>query len=171
MQRPSHYEALGVAPGADGEALRRAYKQAALRTHPDKGGSAAGTGCPASEEYLRVQAAWGVLSDPAQRAAYDRGQALEASRAEVTVSEAVRLEEMGWVDAEGQACRSWPCRCGGAYLLPVEGGDDGAEGGGGGEGRAGAELLVPCTTCSLYIRALVPAPEAACGGPAAGRSA
>ena len=139
--QPTHYAALGVEPGAEVEEVRRAYKAAALRTHPDK---AAGGAAPA--EYLRVQAAWEALADPARRAAYDRHLALEAARQEVAVSETVGLAEMGEASVEGQAFRSWPCRCGGAYLLPA------AEAAAAGAGSQ--ELLVPCTTCSLYIRAV-----------------
>ena len=141
--QPTHYAALGVAPGAEGEEVRRAYRAAALRTHPDKD---VGGGAASGAEYLRVQAAWEALGDPARRAAYDRQLALEAARQEVAVSETVALAEMGVASVEGQACRSWPCRCGGAYYLPEEEVAAAAEGG-------AQELLVPCSTCSLYIRA------------------
>jgi hypothetical protein len=50
----SAWEVLGLAPGADPEDVRRAFRQRALETHPDHGGDAA--------EYLRVRAAYERLS-------------------------------------------------------------------------------------------------------------
>jgi hypothetical protein len=37
--KPSHYEVLGVHPGASGSEIRRAYHRAALSVHPDHGGT------------------------------------------------------------------------------------------------------------------------------------
>ncbi|GIL50768.1 hypothetical protein Vafri_6909 [Volvox africanus] len=59
----SHYEVLGLVFGASHEEIKRAYREAARRWHPDKGGSAAA--------FARVQAAWEVLGDAHRRAAYD----------------------------------------------------------------------------------------------------
>lgn len=35
-----HFEVLGLSPGASDEEVKRAYRQRALETHPDRGGSA-----------------------------------------------------------------------------------------------------------------------------------
>jgi hypothetical protein len=35
----SHYEVLGIQPGATGSEMRRAYHRAALSVHPDHGGT------------------------------------------------------------------------------------------------------------------------------------
>jgi curved DNA-binding protein CbpA len=43
--------------------VRQAYLQAARVAHPDKGGS--------TDAFAAVQKAYGVLSDPEQRAVYD----------------------------------------------------------------------------------------------------
>lgn len=106
-----------------------------------------------------------MLQDSERRAAYDRHLALSAAQQDVHVSETVCLEEMeGPTDVEGQACYTWPCRCGGAYLLLEEDASSaaGAATAGGGEESAGtaattaaAELAVPCSTCSLHIRVLL----------------
>lgn len=58
------YEVLGLLPGATAAEIKSAYRKAARETHPDHGGD--------GERFDRVAGAYRVLSDPAQRAAYDR---------------------------------------------------------------------------------------------------
>jgi len=57
------YDLLNVAPDATPEELKRAYRQRASATHPDKGGD--------EEEFKRVAAAYEVLHDPKKRQRYD----------------------------------------------------------------------------------------------------
>lgn len=61
----NHYEILGVARDATTDELRRAYRRAAFRLHPDRaaGGDAA---------MVRLNEAWDTLKDAGRRAAYDR---------------------------------------------------------------------------------------------------
>jgi uncharacterized membrane protein len=61
---PTHYDLLGVAPTADAEELKTAYRAAAVRHHPDRVGS--------GDAMVELNAAYGVLSDPTRRAAYDQ---------------------------------------------------------------------------------------------------
>jgi hypothetical protein len=61
----SAYEVLGVEPGVDDDALRRAYRLRLRQTHPDTGGDAA--------VFIQVQRAWELVGTPEARAAYDRG--------------------------------------------------------------------------------------------------
>ncbi len=70
MGRPttSHYQRLGVAPGAPTKDLRTAFRRRARELHPDlrpAGGSDPGL------EMAAVNEAWAVLRDPARRARYD----------------------------------------------------------------------------------------------------
>lgn len=58
------YEVLGILPGASAAEIKSAYRRAARHTHPDNGGD--------SERFHRVSDAYRILSDPAQRADYDR---------------------------------------------------------------------------------------------------
>lgn len=58
------YTELGVDPGADAAAVRRAYRHRAKETHPDHGGD------PAA--FARTKTASVVLLDPAKRARFDR---------------------------------------------------------------------------------------------------
>lgn len=60
------YALLGVEDRADVVELRRAWKQLALRWHPDRAGD------DATAAFQRLSAAYAVLSDPVARAAYDR---------------------------------------------------------------------------------------------------
>lgn len=62
-----YYEVLGLPRDAAPSAVKRAYRRAALQNHPDVSSAP-----DAKERFLRVQEAYNVLSDPAQRAAYDR---------------------------------------------------------------------------------------------------
>lgn len=59
-----HYEALGVPRDAPLDDVRRAYRRLAVKHHPDKGGD--------KETFAAIGEAYGVLSDPEKRAAYDR---------------------------------------------------------------------------------------------------
>ncbi len=57
------YEVLGVAPSADMDELRRAYRRMLRATHPDTGGIAV--------DFHAVQWAWQRVGTPEERAAYD----------------------------------------------------------------------------------------------------
>lgn len=61
------YTLLGVPRSASVEEIRRAYREAALRLHPDKN-----TGPGDTELFLKVNKAYEILSDMDQRAAYDQ---------------------------------------------------------------------------------------------------
>jgi len=62
----SLYETLGVAPDATVHEIRSAYRQLALRYHPDKNPGDDG------QMFVAVAQAFEVLSDSARRARYDR---------------------------------------------------------------------------------------------------
>jgi Ca-activated chloride channel family protein len=61
------YAILGVPRNATEEDIRRAYREAALRLHPDKN-----EGPGATELFLQVNHAYELLSDPTLRAEYDQ---------------------------------------------------------------------------------------------------
>lgn len=60
-----YYALLGIEADADDVALRRAWRQLALRWHPDRAGA------DATATFQRILAAYTVLSDPIERAEYD----------------------------------------------------------------------------------------------------
>ncbi|MBM4438586.1 MAG: DnaJ domain-containing protein, partial [Actinobacteria bacterium] len=67
---PTYYEVLGVPDTASADEIKKAYRQQALRWHPDKN-----QGSKESEErFKRIAAAYAVLSDPTERVRYDQLQ-------------------------------------------------------------------------------------------------
>jgi molecular chaperone DnaJ len=68
MARKDYYTVLGVGKNATEEELKRAFREAAKKWHPDRN-----PGNPEAEQRFReVAEAWEVLGDPEQRARYDR---------------------------------------------------------------------------------------------------
>ncbi|MDQ4132643.1 MAG: J domain-containing protein [Actinomycetota bacterium] len=63
---PTHYEVLGIPEGASDEEVRHAYRRLVKAAHPDRAGDVA--------QFRLITQAYEVLSDPAQRAAYDRNR-------------------------------------------------------------------------------------------------
>jgi DnaJ-class molecular chaperone len=68
-QHDDYYKILQVDPAADPEVITAAYRRLAVKYHPDTN---------PSEEALprmqRINEAYAILSDPAQRATYDRSR-------------------------------------------------------------------------------------------------
>ena len=68
MATSDYYEVLGVSREASEQEIKRAYRQAAIRWHPDKN-----PGDPAAEERFKEAAeAYSVLGDAQKRGRYDR---------------------------------------------------------------------------------------------------
>jgi curved DNA-binding protein CbpA len=63
-----HYAVLGVAPTADPEVIRAAYRVLAQRHHPDRNTHTDGTA------MVRLNQAYATLSCPMRRAEFDRMQ-------------------------------------------------------------------------------------------------
>lgn len=58
-----YYNILGVDRAASAEDIKQAYRRAAARHHPDRGGDTA--------VFQQIEEAYRILSDPAQRSQYD----------------------------------------------------------------------------------------------------
>jgi molecular chaperone DnaJ len=68
MAKRDYYDVLGVPRQAGADEIKKAYRQAALRDHPDRN-----PGDKAAEERFKEAAeAYSVLGDPEKRTAYDR---------------------------------------------------------------------------------------------------
>lgn len=68
----SHYEELGIDPSASTKEIHTAYRFLAPKFHPDLN---VGREAEAKRRFLRVQAAFDVLSDQRMKAVYDAGLA------------------------------------------------------------------------------------------------
>jgi hypothetical protein len=69
MAIPDYYRVLGVAVDASPEEIKKAYRKAALKFHPDKNdGDAA-----AEAKFKEIGQAYEVLKDPQKRSVHDRG--------------------------------------------------------------------------------------------------
>ena len=78
MQKRDCYEVLGVERNADTEEIKKAYRQLALKYHPDRNPNDKA----AEEKFKELGHAYEILSDPQTRAAYDQyGHAAFDSRA------------------------------------------------------------------------------------------
>jgi molecular chaperone DnaJ len=68
MAKQDYYETLGVAKGANGDDLKRAYRKMAMQYHPDRNAGDK----TAEQKFKDVNEAYDVLKDDQKRAAYDR---------------------------------------------------------------------------------------------------
>ncbi|UOB16656.1 DnaJ domain-containing protein [Abyssalbus ytuae] len=66
-----YYEILGVKPTSDDDDIKKAYKKAALRYHPDRNQNNL---AEATEKFKEIGEAYEILSDPETRKNYDRGR-------------------------------------------------------------------------------------------------
>ncbi|CAG8628733.1 9784_t:CDS:2 [Paraglomus occultum] len=72
----SFYEVLGVKPTASTNEIKKAYRQLALKYHPDKSRSIANNveRTKANNHFLLINEAYNVLINPETRALYDSGR-------------------------------------------------------------------------------------------------
>ncbi len=69
MAQKDYYDVLGVAKSADDKQIKKAYKRLAMKHHPDRNTD---NKASAEEKFKEIQKAYGVLSEPQKRQAYDQ---------------------------------------------------------------------------------------------------
>jgi len=89
---PTLYQILGVRPSASAEEVRRAYKQRALETHPDKQdpGASGEEKERAERSFQEVYDAFMILGDTEKRRAYDIRMGFPTSLSYQNASEEVK---------------------------------------------------------------------------------
>lgn len=113
MSRPplTLYEDLGASPASSASELRQAYLRRLASAHPDKGGS--------EGAFHRVQAAYAVLSDADERAAYDERLALAAGMQNAAAGQSAR-------HAGEDGRRAWGTQLGSQASASTKAADPGA---------------------------------------------
>lgn len=82
-QPADHYKLLGVPRAADAKTIKKAFREQALKWHPDKHtGLGEAAQAKAEAQFKRLAEAYEVLSDEKKRAAYDRGEAVPSTTAQ-----------------------------------------------------------------------------------------
>lgn len=71
------YDTLGVHDDASDDEIKRAYRKAAMRAHPDRN---QGREAAAHDAFQEIKQAYSILSDPEQRRVYDAVYAQEMSK-------------------------------------------------------------------------------------------
>ena len=87
-----YYRVLQVDPDAEPEVIHAAYRRLAAKYHPDVSAEP-----EAAERMAEINAAYGVLKDPDQRAAYDRarGIAYASAASQAARPRAASVQDMG----------------------------------------------------------------------------
>lgn len=147
--KKTHYEVLGIERDADILAIKSAYRQKLLTTHPDK---IKQNGNASNENVNALQLAFKVLSDKSLRGIYDESLQKSTQRAGFNISgeglDSYSLDEFECIE-EDEICYYKNCpRC----LFPrsirltevdLENGTD--------DGCGGYNLIVQCDSCSLWL--------------------
>ncbi|KAG8623281.1 hypothetical protein KVT40_008257 [Elsinoe batatas] len=156
-----HYTVLGLShrqhdPHLNAQDVRKAYRQALLKHHPDKvesGQNGNGTATSADKgdaKYTidQITTASSVLSDATLRAEYDqllRQQSRDADAVKFfTGLDTVDLDDLEYDEVQNMWFRG--CRCGGDRGFIVTEDDL--------EAATGGELVVGCKGCSLWLKVL-----------------
>ncbi|GBG27909.1 DnaJ family protein [Hondaea fermentalgiana] len=125
------YEVLDVERGATQAELRQRYRELALELHPDKN---VGQGGDATR-FVALQEAWAVLSDEAERRAYDAR--LQAAEAPAAAAAEIDIDDLAWDGVAKSFVHT--CRCSDMVHVTEADLDKGCE-------------IFECPSCSLRIR-------------------
>jgi diphthamide biosynthesis protein 4 len=132
MPHPYYYRILGLDSGASYLDVKRAYQAALLATHPDKRRRTHGSDSSVTIDLVRE--AFAVLSNPEQRAAYDREMSASTMSRGPRPAQVLSLDEF----VEERDRWTYACRCGGAFAITEA------------EMEAGTHLI-GCGSCSEAV--------------------
>ncbi|CAD6555715.1 Chaperone protein DnaJ [Paraburkholderia hiiakae] len=90
------YDLLGVSDDASDADIKRAYRRAAMKAHPDRN---MGREASAHAQFQEIKEAYAILSDPTQRSVYDAVYAEEMVRLAREQEEEARLQEVARQEA------------------------------------------------------------------------
>ena len=104
----SYYKILGLPTKASAEEIKRAYRKQAKRWHPDLNSSS-----EASSQFVRINEAYEILSDPRKRAVYDNKQRVRARDAAAMAGRRQQRPHLMKPAAElpGEGCIAGPAGC------------------------------------------------------------
>ncbi|KAH7338841.1 DnaJ domain-containing protein [Rhizoctonia solani] len=129
MEATDHYTVLGLSRDATTTEIRRSYRAALLRTHPDKQGQIYQESDSAGAAILQIQDAYRILSDPALRTEYDQllkrgGGRVALTKVAQRPANEVSLDEFTEEELLGSSRESsrwvYPCRCGNQFVIVEE---------------------------------------------------
>ncbi|KAJ8722629.1 hypothetical protein PYW07_003809 [Mythimna separata] len=103
-----YYKVLECDRTVSSDDLKKSYKRLILSSHPDKVEN------QNDEIFLRIQKAWSVLKDPVTRKQYDAMLSCHEN-SDCLLYDTISLTDMDFNFSEGYY--SYPCRCGGTYIL------------------------------------------------------
>ncbi|KAK4002767.1 hypothetical protein OUZ56_004569 [Daphnia magna] len=126
---PNFYRVLGVESNASLADMKQRYHQLCLKYHPDKNQGAN------NEDFIKVQLAFQVLSDPNLKQHYDVQHVAHTNKC-VAIHDQMSISELNF---DGSVYET-NCRCGGSFVLFKEATE-----------LSLAEIYVTCDTCSLCI--------------------
>lgn len=123
----NYYTVLGVKESAALEEIKNKYKELIKLYHPDKQLQ------QSSEEFIKVNEAWKVLSNEKLRKEYDSSLLQNDLKEQPLIYAEVNLNEMNFED---DVC-NYPCRCGDYFVISRTEIDD--------------DCLIECAECSNSI--------------------
>ncbi|KAI0354642.1 hypothetical protein OH77DRAFT_1521542 [Trametes cingulata] len=136
---PDYYALLAVPPSASAAQIKAAYHRALLASHPDKREcDPRAPDSPDVPDIGLLKQAFTTLYTPALRREYDARRAAAGKTAGPRPAQVVSLEEFEEREDGEASVWTYPCRCGGKYVVYEEMLEAG-------------QHLVGCASCSEAI--------------------
>ena len=125
-----YYKVLECDRTVTTDELKKSYKRLVLFSHPDKVEN------ETDDNFLRIQKAWSVLKDPVARKQYDAMLSCHEN-SECLLYDTISLTDMEMDSSE--ECYTYPCRCGGTYVLETS-------------DSIRSTVIIGCDECSFSIQ-------------------